>query len=128
MSRKYSDRRIPLIMCPTARSTDPPSSCFSSFQAFLLPHALPHARDARISFHRPRRPRGEREREAGPRAAIKVWRGYGLKDEGLDINTHGDWERVISRYRVSFEKGTFRLERRQVLFFFFFMIKLRKVS
>lgn len=38
---------------------------------------------------------------------------------------YGDWERVISRYRVSFERGTFRLERRQVLFFFIF--KLRKV-
>lgn len=32
---------------------------------------------------------------------------------------YGDWERVISRYRVSFERGTFRLERRQVFFFLY---------
>lgn len=32
---------------------------------------------------------------------------------------YGDWERVISRYRVSFERGTFRLERRQILFFLY---------
>lgn len=37
VSRKYSDRRIPLIMCPTARSTDSPSWRFlvSSFPSML---------------------------------------------------------------------------------------------